>query len=347
MFIRSAFYFSLVLAGAFSALAQESGTSVVALPEDAAGKPYEIEFEIEYRAQEDRRSERPQTKTRHSLHEIALGGHYRIEKTIGVRGEMAVESDGREQRFFVKEALILYSPWENYVEARIGQQFLPVGLVNERDDWFSSNPGFMEKIFTAEKSIDLGVVTVFRPYNQEWIFLEGGVFSGRVLREEDERSGSPEKTPRVLSLKSKSEFHDAFLTYFEHDYAYFDPVRAFGGGFELRSPRHWPVRGEFMIEHWRFQEIQSAGPDVDNQAWLLHGRVEWWRLGLGHRFSQNNSHLRTVNSRFALPTEVSRLSYVDFKIAEPFLIRGEAIKEVQDEVVRDELVARALLSWEI
>lgn len=304
-------------------------------------------FHMELRDEHDLR-DRPQNRDRQELHELSVEAGYHFDPRVDALVELSLESWRGKQELFAKQALIDWRPWVGYTRVRLGQQFLPVGLINPRDNWFSSNPPFMQKLFTESKGIDLGAVLDVYPLAADHLaYLEGGVFAGRFARAEDEREDAPQRAPRVLSLKSHSGAHDAFLTYFEHDLAFADPVKAWGGGFELRSNERRPVKGALLAEFWRIDQLQTLGPNQRDDALLLYGEVEWWRLKLGWRWSQERGRLISAVGHDALPVETSRLYALDFKITPEFSLRAERVSETQDEILRDEWVGRALLDWRL
>ena len=247
-------------------------------PPEAKPRPVlrkiEPEIHLELRARNDLR-DRPETRSEQNVHEVSLGAGYRFTEQVATEVELAVERLNDQSTFFVKQAFIDYKPYEDHLRLRVGQQPLPVGLVNERDSWFSSNPPFMAKLLTTDdQAIDLGATAQLTPGNQRWLYLEGGTYSGRLVREADARSASPDKAPTVASLKSDGEYHRLFASYFEHDLAFYDPVRAYGAGFELDGPETWSVRPSLLGEYWQMRELQKLGPDQ-------HARGSRWRNSNG------------------------------------------------------------------
>lgn len=352
---RKAFVAFLLISAPFAFAVEdgvnESGQSRVKLSDAEAApasreKAYTLDFKMELRAQRDLR-DRPQTRARQGVHEVSLGGSYRFDREASVVLELSAEELNQQSTFFAKQALIDWTFWPQYMRLRLGQQFLPVGLINERDNWFSSNPPFMQKIFAASKGIDLGAILDVYPLGNSWVYLEGGTFSGRFVREEDARTASPEQAPRLVSLKSHSEFHDAFATYFEHDLAFFDPLRAWGTGFELRAPEWYGLKPSLLTEYWSFRQVQRVGPDELNRALLIYGQLEWWRLKAGYRWSESTGRLQSAVGSEALPLEHSRLLSLDVRLLQGFKLRGERVLETQSEVLRDEWVARALVDFSL
>lgn len=310
------------------------------------------DFNLELRSAHDLR-DRPENKSQDEIHEISVGGRYRFDNDLSVEAEFSVEPINGQSTFFAKRALIDWSPFHDVIRLRLGQQFLPVGLINERDNWFSSNPAYMQKLFAQSKGIDLGAVADVYPWaGHSLIYAEAGTFAGRFVREEDQRAPSPEIAPRVLSLKSHSAFHDAFATYYEHHLAFSDPLKAWGAGFEARLPGSLPgfslpVQGRLLSEYWRIDQLQAMGPLERDQAFLIYGELDWWRLSVGYRWNQTSAETRSALGREALPLSISRLWMLEYHIRPEFSLRAERVSEVQSEVLRDDWVARALIHWQM
>lgn len=330
------------------AWAQESQSTLdLSGPEqvvEVRDKAYEVEFKMELRAQRDRR-DRAQTNSAESVHEISLGGRYEVDRRVGLNLEISVEQLEGETKFFAKQAFVDWEPWADRLRILMGQQFVPVGLIGPRDNWFSSNPPFMQRIFAASRGIDLGAVVDVLPLPSEVLYLQGGSFAGRPVRAGDQRKQAPEKAPRVLSLKSRSEFHEAFATFYEHDLAFFDPVKAWGAGAQWDSPGWRDFQLSLLAEYWRFDQIQRVGPTQRNLAWIGYAQLKWWRLKTGYRFSESQGEMMSALARDRLPLEASELWLVAVNMTKEFSLQAERVIETQNEVLRDEWVARALVDW--
>lgn len=342
--------FLSLLFAAQAALAQDAGQSHFSVApekiEETAYKPWSADMTVELRATSDKR-DRPQNKNRQSIYEVAAGGSYRFDKTLKVKAELSVEQINDESTFYVKQAFVEWNTLKHHVEVIAGQQFLPVGLYQPRENWFSYNPPFMDKLVGFAKPIDLGIVARIHAFEKPWLFAEGGVFSGQLVREQDARLGEPERAPRILSLKSHSEYHDVFLSYWEHDLAFYDPLRAYGAGGEIKTPEWKSLKGSFLAEFWQMEQIQANGPDERTNAYMLVGQVDFWKLSAGYRFSEAFGRLVTATGANGLPREVSRLAFLEVELAPMLKLRGERVIDEQSVVLRDEWAGRLLLDWEL
>lgn len=303
----------------------------------SVGKPWSLEGTLELRASEDRR-DRPAQKSQQRVHELSIGGGWKFDSQTRAFAEFSVESIENESQFFVRQAFLDWNIWKDRVQFRIGQQFLPVGLLNERDNWFSSRPAFVDRLLGSSKGIDMGAVASLRPLG-EIFYLEGGAFSGRTIRAEDGQNAGPEKEPSFISIKSESKWHSAFLTKFDHDLAFQDAVAALGVGAEVRAPAENFWGGSFLIEAWNFTERQVLGPEQQNRSWWLNGEVRAGPLALGQRYSESRAEV--ASTRLAL--EKSSLYFADYQLVKGVHLRAERVIETQDDVLRDDLVGRILV----
>ncbi|NJL25377.1 MAG: hypothetical protein HC902_09495 [Calothrix sp. SM1_5_4] len=270
------------------------------------------------------------------------GGFFSLRPDLDATLELSLEELEGESAFFRETRLLTWAPWRPHFEIRIGQQFLPVGLLNERDNWFSSNPPYMDRLFAGSKGVDLGVAADFDPLGGRHLYLQASMFAGRLIRSEDAMAGGPELAPRVLSVKSHSEYHDLFLTYFTHDLAFYDPVRAYGLGFELRSADWSGWRGRVLSEAWRIRQSQALGPDELSHGYLVYSELVWRGLTLGARWSELQAKLLKSQS---LPPSRSRLYLAEVELTRGLSLRVERVCEIQSEIQRDEWVGRVLFHW--
>ena len=315
--------------------------------EGPKARDYKIGSVIELRSVQNRMPQRDPKLTQ-GIYEMSLSGQYQIDKTLGARVNLSIEKLDEISKLYIKEAYFNWRPYKNWLELRGGQQFMSVGLFNRMDNFFSSQPEYVEMLFTSTKGIDVGVEARVYPWQQEWIYVEGGQYAGQVLREQDQRHGTPTKAPQFLSLKSKNEFYEVFATYFEHHLAFFNPIRAFGAGFELRGSTRWSVRPRLIGETWAFSEMQrSLGPTQQNRAYSLYGGLEWWKMAAGVRFSGNSVRMVSKDTTDVLAPQRGVLYHVDISPVKALRFRVERVMEAQQLLARDEWVYRAILNWSL
>jgi len=314
--------------------------------EGPKARAYKIGSVVELRGVENQMPERD-PKLIQGVYELSVNGHYQIEKNLSARVNLSVEKLDEVSKLYIKEAYFTWQPFKGWVDLRGGQQFMSVGLFNRMDNFFSSQPEYVEMLFTSTKGVDMGLETRIYPWEQKWIYLEAGQFSGQVLREQDQRHGTPNLPPRFVSLKSKNEFYEVFATYFQHHLAFFNPIRAVGAGFEVRGPEQWRVRPRLIAEMWGFSETQLAGPTQQNRAYSVYGGLEWWKLNAGLRLSGNSVRMISRNSVDALTPQTGVLYHFDFMPLKALRFRVEHVSESQQFLAREEWVYRAILNWSL
>lgn len=282
-----------------------------------------------------------------NLNELGVNGDYQIERNLSARVNLSFEKWIEETKFYIKEAFFTWRPFDQWAELRAGQQLMRVGLFNRMDNFFSWQPAYVDMLFTSTKGIDLGAELSLYPWKQKWIYLELGQYAGQVLREQDQRRGSPHTPPRFISLKSDHKFYEAFVTYFEHHLDFYNPIRAVGLGGELRAPQEWVVRPRLVAEFWTFSETQTVGPIQRNQAASIFGAFEWWKLGVGVRWSHNSIRMISRDVSQSLAPQRGSLTYLEAIPVQPLRLRIERSLESQQLQTRQDWTARAILTWNL
>ncbi|HMN66980.1 MAG TPA: hypothetical protein PKC28_00425 [Bdellovibrionales bacterium] len=74
-------------------------------------------------------------------------------------------------------------------------------------------------------------------------------------------------------------------------------------------------------------------------------QLKWWKLTLGQRYSESRAEVESAVARMQLPTELSKVYFLDFAVVPEVRLRAERVMETQSEVQKDEWVARALVDW--
>ena len=312
-------------------------------PKSSTTKPWSLDSTVELRSTQDQRPA-ARAESASQVHEVSVGILWNPEENLDVRVEASFEED----RFFIREATLTWTA-ATWFDLKVGQMFLPVGLVHPRDNWFSSLPPYTRRLLTEEKAIDMGAVARIRPFSKPFLYLEAGEFAGQLVREQDELRADPEGRPRVISLKSDTSYAQVFVSRFEHDLAFFDKVEAWGAGFELTSPDSssggwtFPLSGRLLIEGWQFKETQEIGPFQQNRAWLINPEIRFRRFALGQRYSESRGDVVSSTTTVPLALEISNVYYADLEAFKGIHVRAERVRETTDgNALRDEWVGRLI-----
>ncbi len=304
-----------------------------------------LDLNIEYRVQKDLRR-RLANNSEEGFHEISLSGQYDFFNDLQFEFDFSTEKVDFQHQFKVNEAFLKWTPWVKNLRFRLGQQYLPVGLFNQRSNWFSTNPGFFRNIFaTTNETSDLGLIVEILPLGSPYFFLELGTFLGRTNRSEDGRIGNSVRPPRLLSLKSKSKYHQSFLTHYQHHLAFRDETTAIGAGSEFFLNNALDINPHLLIEVWRTEQEQTFGPKQQSEAFVTYVGLEWWKFAWGYRWSVARSTVTGNETSIQLPDETNHLFMLEFKPVAQMAIRLERVYEVQSEILKNDWVGRALLNW--
>lgn len=275
----------------FNAFAQESADSELRLPVEVTNEahgndsPFQFSANLDLQSKESR-LKGPRTESGGNIREISLGLTYKIQKEAELFVEGAAEEFDGETEFYVKQASINLDYSDYYLKGRAGQFFYPVGWLSEEDNYFLNQPRYYEDLFRGKKGLDLGALVRILPLKGELLSVEASCFEGRILRDADQRNDRAKQRPCALGLRSKGEYHEAFVTHFQHEMAFFDPLTANGGGLQLKTPQMnnlWDlgVWGEF----WNIRSKQRSGPESVTNAGFVYPYVDVWKFRAGYRWS--------------------------------------------------------------
>lgn len=311
-------------------------------------RKWDLDFYLELRSF-DSKDERPILRNRQSIHEAELGFGYQLDPDLRLRLSGVSEEFSAKSEFYLKEAFVSYTPAPRWFELRLGQKLMSIGFLNELENSFSSNPGFYSKLWTAKKGIDLGAELEFYPFQEKFIYLKGAIYSGQILRPGDGRMDPPEAQPREFSLRSRSKYHEAFLSRFEQNLAFVDPLEANGLGVNAASRDLLPGNFElkFFSELWDITEVQSQGPNESTLGYFVFPSVRWKRISLGYRYGETKTTVGQNENRVELPSIQSRLVRAEVEVTPHFSLMAEQLHESSDRVLKNELTVRAIVDWQL
>lgn len=316
-------------------------------PEKAESKsPWEADLYLELRALRNDLN-RPVVRDRQDIEEAEVGFGYKLDEDLKIRVSGASSQFNGENNFYLKEAFLTYQPYPRWFSINLGQKLMSIGLLNELEHTFSSNPSYYRKLRTAKKGIDLGLETELYPFSTPWIFVKGSIYSGQLVRPGDNRMDPAEERPREISLRSRSIYHEAFISRFDQHLAFLDPITAYGAGVQASTRDLLPMNLQMRIlaEIWDLNERQTLGPDEDTLGYFVFPSISWKGLSLGYRYSEARSVVGSPPGRIELPKVSGRLVRAELKVTPHFALMGEQVFESSDEDLRNEFVFRAVVDW--
>lgn len=275
----------------FSTLAQETATSIETLPSqderNTTPSFWEIDAHVEIRNTETRQN-RPENKGQLELYEFGLGFRGQIQKELSYFIEGSAEQLNGESEFFLEQVYLNILPDNPWISFKAGQFFYPVGWLGDQDNWFISKPAYYDILFKGNKPLDTGALVELKPLSSNVVYATLSCYAGQVFRAEDGRQGSPEQRPCEASLRTESKYFQGFATYFEHDLAFYDPIKAQGIGFQTEfSPfSRWDfLKLGAMGEVWKITE-EHTNAETNTDAWLVYPFISLDRFRFGWRGSE-------------------------------------------------------------
>ncbi len=118
------------------------------------------------------------------------------------------------------------------MSVQAGWLILPLGYMDKNANIFSQDLSLYGALTHSQE--DIGFVADVYIW-KEFLNLQAGIFGGWTDRKSDDFYKAPDSVPFIVSLKSRGFFWDAFISWYEVDLAFFDPLQALGAGVELKT----------------------------------------------------------------------------------------------------------------
>ncbi len=291
------------------------------------------------------RLQRAENPRKSEIRELSLGLNYQVQKELGFFIELSAEAFDDESEFFIAQAFLDLSFEEEYFfSARVGQQFYPVGWLNEEDNYFLSQPQYYDVLFKGDKGIDVGAVLRLHAFKDLSLVLEGSCFEGRVFRGSDQRSERADSHPCAVSLTSKTKWTDAYITHFQHDLAFYDRISANGIGFRSQLPMYQIYSLGLWGEFWRIESTQVDGPKSLITGGFIYPYLDVWRFRLGQRFAPVSTKVSYSTQGKVESRIEDSLLRAEFRILPSLRLIYEDLKVQQKNgiALRDEWALRLL-----
>lgn len=283
-----------------------------------------------------------------SLYDVGIRAQFNVDEHLTLNFEGASEKSEGENIFQIHVASASWKPVEwGIIEA--GQFFIPVGQYVARDQWFTELPSYYSQLLYWDRGIDVGVRAEVFPFSSPLLSLEAATFSGRTVRPGDERPGPAKSLPQLLSLRSRGEFHEAFVQKFEHEVSFSRALSATGLGAAAFYEFDWlSLRPEIWGELFRMNQNQASGPAEITEGSSITAQLSAIsRLQFGVRLAQTKG--RVIAQQFKqdlIPTE-ERTTFLQLRLHPAIKLRGEK-REVAERLRKvDDLVLRAMLEFQI
>ncbi len=164
-------------------------------------------------------------------------------------------------------------------EVKTGWLPLSLGYMNKNRNVFLRPLSIYNRLSYQDE--DMGFIADLRIW-REFFKIQAGHFGGWLYRESDDSFQAPKSGPWMLSLKSRGSFWDGFLSYFEADLAFFNPLKAYGAGLCLNID-YKKLSVDIQSEFWRILEKGQS-----SFAYYVFPNIQIHTLKVGMLFSSLN-----------------------------------------------------------
>ena len=175
---------------------------------------------------------------------------YSKNKNLSFFVNLEAESYENEWKVSLDELYFSYIFETVPLSVKAGWFILPLGYIGQNSNLFSHDLSLYGVL--TQNQEDMGFVTDVYIW-KEFLSLQGSIFGGWSYRESDDSYKAPDSIPLIVSLKSHGFFWDAFVSYFQKDLAFFDPLQAWGAGVELKAD-YKEINISVQSEFWQVLE---------------------------------------------------------------------------------------------
>ena len=162
---------------------------------------------------------------------IELGVQISKNKKLIFFTNVEVEFYNKEWQISFDELGASYSFESVPLFVKAGWFPLPLGYMEENINIFSRDLSIYRSLTRNQE--DIGFMADLYIW-EEALYLQVSRFGGWFYREWDDFYKAPESAPFIASLKSQGDFWSAFISWFENDPAFFNPLQALGAGMEFK-----------------------------------------------------------------------------------------------------------------
>lgn len=179
-----------------------------------------------------------------------LGFHYFKNKNLNVFINLEAKSYENEWKMGLDEFHFSYIFETAPLSMKAGWLLLPLGYIGQNSNIFSQDLSLYSTFLRGQE--DIGLTADIYIWKKV-LSLQASFFGGWSYRESDASYKAPDSHPFIVSVKSHGFFWDVFVSWFEEDSAFFDPLQAVGAGVELRTD-YEKLTVSVQSEFWQVME---------------------------------------------------------------------------------------------
>ena len=252
---------------------------------------------------------------------------------------LTTEFDKNEWKMGVGEFSLSYDFEDVPLSVKAGWFSLPLGYMDQNSKVFSQDLSLYEVLIQNQK--DMGFVTNVHIW-KEFLILQGSVFGGWSYRESDNSYKAPDSIPFIVSVKSRGLFWDAFISWFEKDPAFLDPLQALGVGVELKTS-YKKLTVSVQSEWWQIMEKKQA-----TFAYYVFPKLSVHKFQAGMVFGDINRFSPTFKTAQVKSSIYEKVLQLSFQIHPNILLIGERFisKQRKGLLANDSWAARVKVHFD-
>ena len=247
--------------------------------------------------------------------------YYSKNKNMDFLINFEVESRHKEWSIGLDEFSFSYAFEHIPFSVQVGWLPAPLGYRDKNTHVFSKELSLYNSITLNHEDIAWSVRTQILPSSA--LFFQVDYLSGWSYREWDNSYNQPDSTPFIVSLKSQGFFWDLFISWFEEDLAFFDPVQAIGAGINLNTS-YKKLTVVFQSEFWWITKDQQT-----SFAYYVFPHIAIGPLKVGMIFESINHFSPNYEKAQARSSIYERAFQVSWQIHPNMVIIGERFISTQ------------------
>ena len=224
------------------------------------------------------------------------------------------ESYENEWQIGLDEFYLSYAFETVPISIKSGWLILPLGYMDQNSNVFSQDLSLYGPLTYSQE--DIGLVTDIYIW-REFLSLQAGVFGGWTNRPSDNFYKAPDSIPFMISLKSHGSFWDTFISWYESDPAFLEPLQAFGGGAELKAS-YKKLTVSVQSELW-----QIMGKKQTTFAYYVFPKLSVYKLQAGMLFGDINRFFPNFKASQVKSSAYEKIFQMSYQVHPNILLMGE------------------------
>ena len=232
-----------------------------------------------------------------------LGFHYSKNDNLNFLINLGAESYKNDWQMGLGEFSFSYTFEIVPLSMKAGWLPLPLGYKEKNANVFSQDL-YLYSFLTLNHE-DIGLMADVYIW-KNILSLQVSYFRSWSYRESDDSYKAPESTPFIVSVKSRGFFWDIFISLFEKDLAFFDPLQALGAGVELKTD-YEKLTVSVQSEFWRIKEKGQT-----TFAYYVFPNLSIYKLQVGMIFGDVNKFspdFKTAQVKSSIYEKALQLAY--------------------------------------